>query len=186
LKRAYEGHLKAKILGVLCYVPNVTVEVNVELGQAAASREKPLQRDPVAATPRNADASAISPRQPAGSPENRSTGQSLSNVSAVFDVLLNNGATPRDVKLQTTAATLATEPAERERIAPTPKLAKVSIGIPSSYFKSIWQRQCTGQEAQASKMPDQAALDRICKEESDRVQACVAPCCRRGRHPQPR
>ncbi|MEN6452204.1 MAG: hypothetical protein ABFC96_17070 [Thermoguttaceae bacterium] len=55
---------------------------------------------------------------------------------------------------------------------PTPVLARVSIGVPMSYIKQVWrERQPV---AQASSVPDTAALNPIAEEESAKIRRHVA------------
>jgi flagellar M-ring protein FliF len=56
----------------------------------------------------------------------------------------------------------------------TPTLARASVGVPISYFKKVWQDRNAGESGQTSKAPDQAALDQICREESEKIQKHVA------------
>ena len=92
LKRDCEQELKAKILGVLGHVPNVTVELDVEV----------------------------------------------------------------------------------ERTASTATSARVSIGVPSSYFKQVWQERNPVEPGHDGKAPDAAALDQVRIEESANIQRSVA------------
>jgi len=66
------------------------------------------------------------------------------------------------------------EQVEKESVGLTPKLAKVSVGVPVSYFKNVWQQRRPADETGAPKTPDQAALDRIRVEESAKIQRHVA------------
>jgi flagellar biosynthesis/type III secretory pathway M-ring protein FliF/YscJ len=92
LKRTCEQELKAKILGALGHLPNVSVELNVEFDRAA--------------------------------------------------------------------------------LAPTS--ARVAIGVPTSYFRSVWRERNPSQPGQPENAPDAAALDRIRGEESANIRQCVA------------
>ena len=56
----------------------------------------------------------------------------------------------------------------------TPKLAKVSVGIPVSYFKKVWQERSAGVEGKTPPTPDPAVLDQIRIEETAKIQKHVA------------
>jgi flagellar M-ring protein FliF len=56
----------------------------------------------------------------------------------------------------------------------TPKLVKASIGVQTSYFKQLWQKQNPPQEGQEPQQPDQAALDKIAQDEMDKIKGHVA------------
>ena len=63
---------------------------------------------------------------------------------------------------------------ELDRAASTPTSARVSVGVPISYFKKVWQERNSVEPGQAEKTPDPAALDQIRVEESANIQQCVA------------
>ena len=53
---------------------------------------------------------------------------------------------------------------EKETFGLTPKPAKVSVGIPASYFEKVWRERNPAKEGEEAKKPDQAALDKIREE----------------------
>ena len=63
---------------------------------------------------------------------------------------------------------------EKETFGLTPKLAKVSVGIPASYFEKVWQGRNPSKEGDEAKKPDQAALDQIRQEVTQDVRSTVA------------
>ncbi len=63
---------------------------------------------------------------------------------------------------------------EIETVGLTPKLARVSVGIPISYFKKVWQERNPAEAGKEQKGPDQAALDQIRTEESTKIQKHVS------------
>ena len=63
---------------------------------------------------------------------------------------------------------------EKETFGLTPKLAKVSVGIPTSYFEKVWKERNPAKEGEEAKKPDPAAIDQIRDEIIKDVQATVA------------
>jgi flagellar biosynthesis/type III secretory pathway M-ring protein FliF/YscJ len=63
---------------------------------------------------------------------------------------------------------------ELDRTLLTPTSARVSICVPNSYFKQVWQDRNPVAPGHAEKTPDAAALDQIRNEESANIQRCVA------------
>ena len=55
-------------------------------------------------------------------------------------------------------------------------MAKVSVGIPASYYEKVWKEQNPAKEGEEAKKPDQAASNKIRKEITQDVR-------NRGRHP---
>lgn len=52
--------------------------------------------------------------------------------------------------------------------------ARVSVGVPASYFRKVWQEQQSQMSDQRSAMPDTAALKKISEEESAKIRRHVA------------
>ncbi len=99
MKRACEQDLKGKILGALKAIPNVAVELNVELDRGQIEK--------------------------------------------------SNAALP-------------------------PVSARVSVGVPSSYFQKVWESRNPASPGSAERTPDSAALEQIRIEETVNIQRSVA------------
>jgi flagellar M-ring protein FliF len=174
LKRTYEQDLKAKILNALSFIPNVTVEPTVTLDTKKKSRTRELKHDPKALVIHQMDQSTTRSQnsgRPAGRPgyvaQQPNTPQDLSASSG--------GSTEEEEESKSEATSLASgQETETEIVGLTPKLAKVSVGIPISYFKKVWQQRNPAEEGKEQKKPDQAALDQIRTEESSKIQKHVA------------
>ncbi|MEN6404904.1 MAG: hypothetical protein ABFC77_00380 [Thermoguttaceae bacterium] len=158
LKRTYEQDLKAKILNALCFIPKVTVEPTVVLDRERLTHFRQEKR-----TPNDEPRPAGSTRSPRCSV--------LPNTAAILDSLLSGstGDAP-----PTPAASGSHEQIERESVGLTPIQARVSVGVPVSYFKKIWQEQHAVEPGHSVGSPDLAALDRIRAEESEKIRRHVA------------
>ena len=160
-----EKGLKTKIVGILGDIPNVMVEVNVELNRLHDARPKPSKPDPSADAAKDAPALALSGK--------RTVAPSAANATAVLDALLNNApGTGNRESPPPAASEPARESLQQENLAPTPGCVRVSITVPRSYLRLIREKQYGGSENHTSKAPD---LEQVRKEESERIQACVAP-----------
>lgn len=167
-KRDYEQGLKTKILGVL-HIPGVSVELNVEFDHGQVVRTTPAI--PAANQPNGLGARPANQDNRSGRPE---ASAQLSNVTAVLDAVLS-GSSGESKKTSEPAAPAAEQQVEREGVALTPISARVSVGVPLSYFNKIWQQQNPVEPGHAEKTPDRAALDQIRIQESANIQRCVAP-----------
>ncbi len=63
---------------------------------------------------------------------------------------------------------------ETEKFGLTPKLAKVSIGIPASYYEKVWQQRNPPKEGEEVKKPDAQAIEPIRTEITQDVRTAVA------------
>jgi flagellar M-ring protein FliF len=178
LKRAYEQDLKTKILNALCrYISGVTVEVNMELGSERTLREKHATYDARLSHRPNAVANAPQAALNANFPRPQVVAPLASNVTTVLKAVLDDGSGSRDPTRSLPTAAAANTPSERESDQWTPRLAKVSIGIPDSYFRQIWEiweKRSHGEAREPSKTSDATTLDRIRAEESAKIQKHVA------------
>jgi flagellar M-ring protein FliF len=157
-QRIYEQNLKAKILNALCYIPNVTVETSVELARVK-------QPQHIANAPKNANSINKNGRN------NPSAAASLQpNTATVLKALLGSGDAESNAPAD---APVASEQFEKEDVGLTPTLAKVSVGVPTSYFQKIWQERNPLQVGRTTNAPDPAALDQIRIEESAKIQRHV-------------
>ncbi|MEN6558610.1 MAG: hypothetical protein ABFC54_10565 [Thermoguttaceae bacterium] len=154
LKRTYEQDLKANILNALCFIPKVTVEPTVVLDRERLIRFRQEKRTP---------GDEVRPTAPRNSV--------LPNTAAILDSLLNGSSGDAQT---TPAMSGSREQIERESVGLTPVQARVSVGVPVSYFKKIWQEQRALEPGRSAESPDLAALDRIRVEESEKIRRHVA------------
>lgn len=158
-QRTYEQDLKAKILNALCFIPNATVDVTVKLSVARAP-----ERQRVHATGgRNRRAGRpAAPAQP-------------SNTATILSSLLGVGRGHDAAAEQEAAEQDGREQTAKQGLDFAPTLARVSVGVPIAYFKSIWRKRNSVEPGKPSPAPDPAALDQIRTEESAKIQRHVAP-----------
>lgn len=159
LQRAYEQDLKAKILNALGFIPNVTVEPSVTFDRQPATGARSVHHE----KPQGAHRTVVAAKTP----------PARANVDSVINALL--GEPPARTAQTTTddAVTGENERAEPSNPVLVPVLARVSVGVPMSYFRHIWQQQRIDLRQNNPATVDQAAIDRIRVEESTKIQRHV-------------
>ncbi len=170
LKRAYEQDLKAKILNSLSFIPSVTVELSVALDREQTVRvnrkkhtphKKQREKDEAAEREKQAARTEVPVQQP--------------NVPSILNSLLNTDSKDKDdaEPAEETDHT-ASEQVEQADAGLKPVLATVSVGVPMSYFKKVWQERNPAELGRAPRTPNQAALDQVRNEETAMIQKHVA------------
>jgi flagellar biosynthesis/type III secretory pathway M-ring protein FliF/YscJ len=71
-------------------------------------------------------------------------------------------------------ARLKSAKGEKESLALTPTVARVSVGVPMSYFRKVWQERNAAETDRMQAVPRRATLDQIRLEESVKIQRHVA------------
>lgn len=157
LERSYEQELRAKILNALRFIPNVTVEPSVTFARPRVAHRRPQQIPDTSREERTTEDKKASP----------------ASVHAVINSLLGS---PTNDATKTKRAPVAnpSAPGERENLLPMPILARVSVGVPLSYFRSIWQQQQSENKSLGNSKTDLVAIERIRAEESAKIQHHVA------------
>jgi flagellar M-ring protein FliF len=168
LKHNYEQDLKAKVLNALSYIPNVSVATNVELVREQA-KPKTL-KEPIPET-----REAIAPL-PEGDRTTPATFSQPSNAAAMaLKSLLDNHIPNADAPKNAASKAPASDVVEKDGNLLSPKLARVSVGVPASYFRQIWQQRYSSESGKSAPSPSQAVLDKITAEESVKIQRLIAP-----------
>jgi flagellar M-ring protein FliF len=171
LKRTYEQDLKAKILGALCFIPNVTVAVSVALDHERFTR---IKQDTRSAAPDRRGGNAANSRPKDGRSGRLATSSLPPNTATILQSLLGGSRGDDDAAEAEKADPVSHEQVEKESVGLTPTVARVSVGVPISYFKKVWQERNPVEPGGLQKMPDQAALDQIRVDESAKIQRHVA------------
>jgi flagellar M-ring protein FliF len=171
LKRTYEQDLKTKILGSLGFIPNVIVEANVVPDRQRYTRIKQDERS--TAGDRHGSQHAIG----AGGKGDR-TGRSATaqqpNTATILGSLLGGVRNNEEPTEPEAVEPVSRVQVEKESVGLTPTVAGVSVGVPISYFKKVWQERNPAAPGQPPRTSDRAALDQIRIEESAKIQRHVA------------
>lgn len=160
LKQTCEQDLKTKILNALCYIPNVTVETNIE-----------LTREPVGQTAQPKKHAARDRTANRGAGARAATSQS--NTATVLNAIL--GSSPAaESQADADDNDAADEQTGKPSFVMTPVAARASIGVPCSYLRKVWRERNPANGA-TSRGPSQVELDPIRIEVSTTIQRHVAP-----------
>jgi flagellar M-ring protein FliF len=173
-KRAYEQDLKAKILNSLSFIPNVVVEPTVTLDNKKMSRTREMKYDAKTVPVRESTQSTTRSQNSGGTAGRPGFAAQQPNTA---QALTAGGGSSTEEEEQSKSDVVnmpSGSETNTETVGLTPKLAKVSVGIPVSYFKKVWQERNPAKEGEEKKVPDQAALDQVRTEESAKIQKHVA------------
>jgi flagellar M-ring protein FliF len=172
VQRTYEQDLRAKILNALCYIPNVTVELSVVLDRERITRIKQDRRSPDGK--RRTGGEATGGRVKDSHPDRSGAVVQRPNTGTVLNALLGGGHS-NDEPQESEAADLGSrEQVEKESVGLTPLQARVSVSVPVSYFKRVWQERNPIEAGQPAAKPNTAALEQIRAECCAMIQKHVA------------
>jgi flagellar M-ring protein FliF len=171
LKRTCEQDLKAKIFSALRFIPGLTVEVSVTLDR---ERFANVARDPHSTTDNRRGGSLTVSHSKEPPPGNSGAAGQQPNTAAILGSLFGGNRGNDDRPESHPADVGVHEQIEKDIAWPTSIAARVSIGVPTSYFKKVWQERNPVEPGQPPKLPDQAALAQIRAEECAKIQRHVA------------
>jgi len=174
-KRMYEQDWKARILYALSYVPGVNVSLNVELDRERNTRTEsvkhgtkpvPLWVEEKTATESEEGGSA------AGVPGFEAQGNTPRALASASQGRGTKGEKEKSESQQQNV--VDGERSVKDTVGLTPERVTVSVGVPASYFESVWSERNPTEAGQESKKPDQAALEQIQTEVVAKIQKHVA------------
>lgn len=172
----YERDLKAKILNALAYIPNLTVDTTVILDPQKSSRTVSLDNKGKPVARRTVEKSQTHSRD-GGAPGGRPGMAAQANTATSLASASTSSKGSHDEEENTLNEQenfISQEHSEKESVGLTPKLARVCVGIPASYFEKVWREKNPTKEGEEPKTPDQAALDLIRDDVTSRVRKHVA------------
>ena len=139
LKRTYEQDLKTKILGSLGFIPNVIVEANVVPDRQRYTRIKQDDRSPAGDQRGSRHATGT------GTKDDRSgrSGAAVQrpNTASILSSLLRGARSEDERRNRRQTESVSRVQVEKESVGLTPTVAGVSVGVPISYFKKVWQER---------------------------------------------
>ncbi|ASV73697.1 Flagellar M-ring protein FliF [Thermogutta terrifontis] len=172
LKRSWEQYFAEKVKTALGYVPGVLVSCNVELDPTKYQRQEQVKLDPKAVA---LDVT-----------ETTKTRQATSDAGGRVGYVAQ-GNTPRSLNSASTGPSETeeeTQRTERNSVGQTviqqetagllPKRVTVSVAIPASYFRRIWEQQQTGSNPSNQQGPTAQNLDKIRTEELNKIRTHIA------------
>jgi len=177
IKQNFERQWREKILAALAYVPNPAVTTNVVLDRVRSSTERVRKIDPKVINVQEKDetsSSSSTGNNPAGPPGIR---RSLATVNQAQSLASSRNAAARTEQEQSNRevrSVVSGSETEKETIGLTPTRVTVSIGIPGSYFESIWRKGHPTEAGQEPATPSKAELDQLRIDETAKIQKHVA------------
>ena len=171
VQRTYEQGLRTKILNALCYIPQVTVEVSVDLDRERGTHIRQDRRSP---RDERHNAEPVRGHVQAGHPDRPAATAQQPNTAAVLNALLNGGHSDEEARDAEAADLGSHEHVEKESVGLTPLRASVSVGVPVSYFKNVWQERNPIEAGRPAPKPSAAALKQIQAECCAMIQKHVA------------
>lgn len=178
--REYQSMYEAQIHNALSYVPGVTVTASVELNKELHLRQEKDIYDPkaVATVMSREESTTTSSRGPAGGGRPGFEAQGANSAAR-----LSASQGPENSEDRSTTETQNAPSRDHtltELAGLTPKRVTVAVGVPTSYFENIWKKRNPAAAGTDAKPPDQAALELIQKEETEKIRTLVT-----GLLPQP-
>jgi len=177
VKEMHERSLKGKVLNALSFIPNLAVEVSVMLDpiRASESEKTTLEKTPFPLYVE--EKGETENREGGGAPGGRpGLDSQVANKATSLATTAAKG--PRDEREKNQRvernSPLSTDRTRKEFAGLTPKSARASVGIPTSYFAKVWRERNPAKEGEDPKKPDQAALDQVRDEIFTSVRKHVA------------
>jgi flagellar M-ring protein FliF len=174
--KEFQAMYETQIYSALTYVPGVTVTANVELNKELAVRQEKDSYDPkaVATLMSREETQTTTARGASGGGRPGIEAQSP-NQSARLSSASSGGTESSD---ESTVNEVQNAPSRERTLTQlaglTPKRISVSVGIPSTYFESVWRQRNPASPGQAPRALDKNALDQIQKDETDKIRAHVS------------
>ncbi|MBS0208081.1 MAG: hypothetical protein JSS27_03920 [Planctomycetes bacterium] len=173
--KEYQAMYEQMIAHALSYVPGATITAQVELDRELLHRTEKNTYDPKGSVPLQTREETGNSTQEGGGPGGRPgfEGQQAANQAAR---LVPGAGGPKSTDEKTTTETtnaVSNEILKVDRAPLTPRRVTASVAVPSSYFESVWRRRNPAAAGQAAKEPDQAALEAIQREETEKIRQHV-------------
>lgn len=174
--RRYEEELRTKIRTALSYIPNVTVTATVALTTEKSTSTTMIKNEPKTVPLNEQENSETTNEDSAGGTSGRPGAATNANTATSIGAAASKGAHKERDKTNRSVVNVPVgqERTDKEIVGLTPKLAKATIGIASSYFEKVWHERNPAKEGEEAKKPDQTAIDQIRQEVTTSVQKYVA------------
>lgn len=162
-KRMYEQQWSAKIQESLSYIPGVNVQVNVELDKSREIREEEVRHEAKTVLPYQVTEKTTTRTMDGAGPAGRPGPLAqAANQPTSLGAQRTKGAHEEEEKSeQNTLNAVPAKRTEKRTAGLTPDRVKVTVGIPVSYFKMVWQEQNPPEPGAQPKTPDAKDLDKI-------------------------
>ena len=173
-KAYYEQQLEAKIRDLVSHIPGAVVHVNAELTTDLRHVVQSVKVDPKPVTTFSqalSKTNRIQGNTPGGLP-----GLAAQGGPTAPPVTVRAGrstSTEQDTTEETIKSVVSTNHETRETIGLTPKSVKATIGVPSTYYVSLWKDRNPVADGQEPQPPPTAELNKIKTEVKTQIEAAV-------------
>jgi len=173
--KEYQSLYESQIHNALSYVPGITVTAHVELNKELRSHQEKDVVDPKLSAPLMSREESTTTTSKSGSNSGGRPGFEAHQANASAKLTAGGGnESSEEHSTNETQNVPSRDRTTTETAGLTPKRVTAAIGVPTSYFESIWRQRNPAAAGQAAKMPDRAAIDLIAKEEIEKIRAFVA------------
>ncbi len=178
LKTRYEKLLSEKISGQIGFVRGARVQVNAELDRELRHEEKTVKHDPKTVDVARKTTSKTQSRtggQPAGVPGINAQGGPGAGAVTLASSQTTESTEAQDEE-EAKSLTLQTQTTLRELKGLVPKQIRVSVAVPTSHYRDVWnerKRAADGQEPTGT--PDAAELQRIAEGVEQQIRVAILP-----------
>ena len=174
--KEFQAMYEAQIYSALTYVPGVTVTANVELNKELLVRQEKDSYDPKAtATLMSREETQTSTaRGSAGGGRPGIEAQSPNQSARLSSAAAGGSETSDDRTVNEVQNAPSRERTTTQLAGLTPKRISVSVGIPSTYFESVWRQRNPAPPGQPPRAIDKSALEQIQKDETDKIRSHVS------------
>ncbi len=176
-KQEQERQYQEKIVKALAYVPGVNVQCDVTLDPEQVHRETEVKYDPKTVPvdvvdethSRSNDGSGSVGGVPGLQSQGANTKMSLSAGGGGKGSHEEDETSTRHEKSNAGGTRI-----EKETAGLTPKEVKVSVQVPQSYFRKVWEEQNRPEPGQPAKSPTAADLEQVQTQKMTDIRSCVA------------
>ncbi len=176
-KLEQERQYREKIVKALDYIPGVTVACNVVLDPEQVHRETEVKYDPKTVPYEVIDETDSHSNDGSGSvggvpglqSQAANTRMTLSAGGGGKGSHEENEKSTRHEKSNAGGTRI-----EKETAGLTPKEVKVSVQVPQSYFRKVWEEQNRPEPGQPAKSPTAADLEQVQTQKVTDIRSCVA------------
>jgi len=175
----YEKQIRQKALEALSMIPGVEVQVSAELDPELKHIEQSEVYDPKAVvgesevTTEVENTKGTSPGGRPGLQSQRAQGPAGGAASIAASTTGRTTTTEKETTREKTRSFVSQERKQIEKKGLTPERVKVTVVVPSNYYREVWQSQ-QGAEA-AQDQPDEAALGQIEIDVKKKIEDLVVP-----------
>ncbi|HEX4148313.1 MAG TPA: hypothetical protein VHY20_04970 [Pirellulales bacterium] len=174
--KEFQGMYETQICNALAYVPGVTVTANVELNKELLVRQEKDSYDAkaIATVMSREETQTSTTRGTSSGGRPGYEGQGSNSSARLSQSAAGGNETSDDRTINEVQNAPSRERTLTQLAGLTPKRVTVSVGLPSTYFESVWRQRNPPAAGQPPRTLDKSALEQIQKDETDKIRAHVS------------